>query len=145
MGEAKRRARLIAGDAPEVRDILTVGRPIHCDIIGAGLVPLLVATNPAIFTGRDPAQRSFRLAFLQWDLIKRGEMAVWPCVLCDREYTGFADLSCFVIMDRIIGRANDQPALVAMICRTCDSVSTDETRRRVQEMFGLLPMQEGHA
>jgi hypothetical protein len=47
---------------------------------------------------------------------------------------------------RAIGHpATDKPGVTALICHACESVSTQETRRRVQAEFGLLPLQEGRA
>jgi hypothetical protein len=50
------------------------------------------------------------------------------------------------VIERAAGDpAPDKPAVTALICHACESVSTEETRRRVQAEFWLLHLQEGRA
>jgi hypothetical protein len=50
------------------------------------------------------------------------------------------------VIERTLGEpTTDKLGIVAPICHACDSVSTEETQRRVQAAFGLLGLQEGHA
>ena len=39
----------------------------------------------------------------------------------------------------------NKPAVGGPICHACDSVSTDNTRKRVQTLFGVYDLQTGHA
>jgi hypothetical protein len=74
-----------------------------------------------------------------WDRIRTGEYYPWTCTLCGRDYSGLQTLSVLGIVDdpREAPRPN-KPAAMAVVCGSCDSVSTEETQRRIEQMFGLI-------
>jgi hypothetical protein len=66
--------------------------------------------------------------------------------LCATNYNGLSNLSVFALIDHPHDApVASKPGVMALVCMKCDSVSTEETRRRIEEMFGLLPAQEGQA
>ena len=49
-----------------------------------------------------------------------------------REFSDLLRLSVVAVIERAAGDpAPDNPAVTALICHACDSVSTEEARRRV--------------
>jgi hypothetical protein len=88
----------------------------------------------------------YRLAFSMWDRIRTGEHDPWECALCAKNYTGLPMLSVFAMIDHPRSApVPTKPALMALVCQTCDSVSTEETERRINEMLGVHPTQQGRA
>jgi hypothetical protein len=155
MGEAKRRrerrwsgppgSKMLNIDAPEIRELVEEGQPINLYLIGSGIIlpTLLPLSDDERAT---PQYRPVRMVFSVFDRIRTGEIAPWQCFLCAREFYGPADLSVLAFIERTLGEPlRTKPALITPICHSCDSVSTEETRRRVEEAFGLWQPQEGHA
>lgn len=148
MGQAKQRRepRFVAGDAPEVRALFDeADRPINVWTVGAGMVVAMMHTIPHEVLRRDPGHRPWRLAFGIYDRIRTGEMKNWTCFLCRRPRPGLKDLSCFGIIDRVPASQTNE-AVILPICHSCDSVSSEETQRRMLEAFPLgPPLPEGTA
>jgi hypothetical protein len=157
MGEAKRRRQLganisILKPQEAMERLVTAGKPMSLSLIGAGLIHqgMLDGTLPAKLMAEEAtAERHlFRYAFIAWDRIGTGEYDPWQCTLCSKDYSGLRPLSVLGIVDH----ARDaplpsKPAVIALVCQRCDSVSTAETRRRVEQVFGLYPnaFAEGNA
>jgi len=154
MGEAKRRkarqdlgpnARVVQPDAPEVRALLEKDQPINVHLLGAGAIELAIRSL-TLEELMVPERHAFRLAFETFDRIRAGEIEPWQCFLCGVEHSGMQAISVMAVIERALGEpAPDKPGPVVPICHACDSVSTEETRRRVQAEFGLYGVQEGRA
>ncbi len=158
MGEAKRR-RKIADNitiCPDAADAMTqlgadkAGAPMGVALLGAGLIPLEIAlgTLEAKLMAKEASteRHLYRFAFGIWDRIRTGEHSPWQCSLCAKDYAGLPMLSVFAIIDHPYDPPlPSKPGIMALVCQTCDSVSTQETRRRIGKVFGLLPVQEGRA
>jgi hypothetical protein len=154
MGEAKRRkprqdlgpnTRVVSPDGPEVHALLEKGQPINVHLLGAGAIVLTIRslTTKELMA---PEQHAFRLAFQTLDRIRTGEIEPWQCFLCGAEHVGMQAISVMAVIERTLGEPRpDKHGIVAPICYACDSVSTDETRRLIQEAFGLLDLQRGRA
>jgi hypothetical protein len=154
MGEAKRRQRrqdlgpnghYAAVDAPEIRALLEKGQPINVHLMGAmAIIRDVCALNREALMA--PERHAFGLAFQMVSRIDNGEIEPWTCFLCDREFSGLPTLSVMAVIERALGDPMpNKPGLTMPICHACDSVSTEETRRRVQAALGLYPLQEGRA
>jgi hypothetical protein len=154
MGEARRRMRRmelpqggkwVQPDAPEIRKLIAKDQPVNVYLIGAGIILHRILSIPKDQL-MEPQYRPVRLAFSMFDRIRTGEITPWQCFLCAREFHGLAGLSVFALIERTLGDPlPTKPAMVMPICATCDGVSTEETRRRVEQVYGLSKMQEGHA
>jgi hypothetical protein len=151
LGESKRRRQhdreysLHSHDSPAVRDLLEAGQPINVHVFGAQRILYEVRSRNSVEI-MAPEMHAFRLAFLMTDRIRTGEIDEWFCSLCAAKHTGLRALSCMSVVERALGDPTpNKPGIVAPVCQACDSVSTDETVRRLQESFGLFAMQEGHA
>jgi hypothetical protein len=153
MGEAKRRGKKIGDNihltdnyAPEVRALPEAGQPINIHMLGAGvIVPEILRLEQAGELMK-PQHHVLRVGFEAFDRIRTGELNPWSCGLCSREFSGYANLSVLAVIERTLGEPKrDKPALSVFVCHGCDSVSAEETKRRVQQMFGVLPLQEGRA
>jgi hypothetical protein len=148
MGEAKGRQgnyRFTSNNDPKLMSLLEKGQPINCWLIGAGyLMPKILAEGRAWFIA--PEQHVFRYAFSTYNRVMTGEIDPWHCFLCQRKFSGLGGLSTFAMLERSIGNpAQNKPAVAMMICHECDSVSTEETQRRVERAYGMIPVQEGLA
>jgi hypothetical protein len=88
-----------------------------------------------------PQHRALRLVFGVFDRIRTGEID-GICGLCGTRYNvqGF---SCYAVIERARGISREKPALTLPICHSCDSVSTQETQRRVLEMFPMADISKG--
>jgi hypothetical protein len=63
-----------------------------------------------------------------------------------QDYAGLQMLSVFALIDHPRDAPlPNKPGVLALVCQTCDSVSTQETQTKLGETFGLLPIQEGRA
>jgi hypothetical protein len=50
------------------------------------------------------------------------------------------------VIDLALGEPKpDKPGIVASVCHACDSVTPEETSRRIHASFGLLETQSGRA
>jgi hypothetical protein len=85
---------------------------------------------------RDPETRPLRLAFGVYDRIRTGELDTWHCLLCDQTFHGLDDLSALAVTDHPGDTAN-KPALTALVCNSCDSVSVEDTERRIYAALNL--------
>jgi hypothetical protein len=152
MGESRRRRRADLGpngkfvmpDAPELRALLAEGSPINVSLLGSAAILREVATHTAeeMMT---PERQPLRYAFTTLDRIRTGEIDPWTCILCGRDFRGLRELSVMAVIQRTLGApVANKPAAISPICHSCDSVS-EETQRKVQRMFGLMPLQTGTA
>lgn len=124
----------------------TQGLPVNVAVVGAALVVPLMMRAGSTDAAKTPEMRHVRLAFMAWDRIRTGELRRWPCLLCAAERSELQGLSCLAVIDRVADKLQpSKPALVAMVCGACDSVSSDDTRRRIEASLGLRILQEGHA
>jgi hypothetical protein len=165
MGEAKRR-RAAREAFTKIAENITIcpdaagamrrlggadaGTPMAIALFGAGLIPLELAagTLEAKLMAKEATteRHLYRFAFSMWDRIRTGEHSPWQCSLCAKEYAGLPMLSVFALIDHPYAPPlPNKPGVMALVCQTCDSISTEETQRRLGEMFGLLPVQEGRA
>lgn len=150
MGEAKRRKlnhpTMVTLDAPEVRSMFDhAGRVFSIYMIGAAMVQWTLGSVASDTLVSDPAYRPWRLAFGTWDRIQRGEMRPWVCFLCQRPHSGLKELSCLGIIDQAPASKTNKAAILP-VCHACDSVSTEETQRRLIAEFPLTaPLNEGTA
>jgi hypothetical protein len=61
------------------------------------------------------------------------------CTLCKRDYSGLRVLSVLgVIDDPREAPTPNKPAAMALVCTSCDSVSSEETRKKIERVFGLI-------
>ena len=148
MGEARRGRRqshITEADSPEVRAFLEAGQPINVTLFGAAAIQLELLSR-TVDELMAPERHAFRLAFQTFDRMRTGEIEPWQCTLCGGEHVGLGRLSAMAVLERALGDPTPEKAgLVAPICHACDSVSAAETSRRIQAMFGLYTLQEGHA
>jgi hypothetical protein len=151
MGEARRRqnldpnTRLVPPNAPEVRTLLGKGQPLNVHLFGARAIISAIASR-TFDEMMVPELHALRLAFQMLDRIRTGEIDPWHCFLCDVDHSGGTALSVMAVIERALGDPTPQkPGIVAPICHACDGVSTEHTRRRVNEALGLYGLQEGHA
>jgi hypothetical protein len=154
MGEARRRkarqdlgpnGRFVAADAPEIRTLLEKGQPINVHLMGAAAI-IASVTSLSFDQFVIPERHALRLAFQMLDRIRTGEIEPWRCVLCGKEFSGLPELSVMAVIERALGDPTPKkPGITAPICHACDSVSAEETKRRVQAAFGLMGLQEGWA
>lgn len=152
MGEAKRRKqtgskpgpRWCGGADPLVQAMFeNPGEPITVALIGAGLIPGSIVRIPRAEL-MNPQHRALRMAFSAWDRIRLGEIE-GRCSICDARQN-VAGLSCYAVIERAHGGPlRDKPALVLPVCHRCDSVSTEETQRRVMGLFPMAPPSLGGA
>jgi hypothetical protein len=164
MGKAKRQRKRDAfrkiskniGVCPDATDALKrlggveAGAPMNIALLGAGLIPLALAsgTLEAKLMAKEATteRHLYRFAFGVWDRIRTGEYCPWQCSLCAKDYAGLPMLSVFALIDHPRDPPlPNKPGIMALVCQTYDSISTQETRRRIDEMFGLSPIQEGRA
>jgi hypothetical protein len=153
MGEAKqRRRRAELGEninlvetqqAMERLDATTVGKPVCLTMMGAGVIAgaLLDGTLRAKIMARQATgeRHLWRYCFMVWDRVRTGEYSPWACTLCGGDYFGLQRLSVLgVIDDPRRGSTPDKPAAMALVCTACDSVSQEETQRRIRQKFGLV-------
>jgi len=144
MGEAKRRQNNVSwtdNHDPRVLAIFEdVGEPISIALIGAGLILPTVTATPFDELMK-PQHRAMRLAFGVFDRIRKGEIE-GHCGLCGTRYNvqGF---SCYAIIERARGTSRKKPALTVPVCHNCDSISTEETKRRVSELFPMAAINDG--
>ena len=150
MGEAKRRRRSADGPGnvswtdgndPRVQAIFEeAGEPITVALVGAALIMPSVATI-SFDELMKPQHRVLRLAFGVFDRIRNGEID-GRCGLCGARHNvnGF---SCYAVIERVRGTSLKKPALTLPVCHNCDSVSTQETQRRVLAMFPLAAGSRG--
>jgi hypothetical protein len=146
MGEAKRRREKGNLSWTDNRDprVLAIfeeaGEPISLALVGAGLIMPTVTAMP-LDELMKPQHRALRLAFGVFDRIRTGEIE-GRCGLCSTRYNvqGF---SCYAVIERARGTSRKKPALTLPICHSCDSVSTQETQRRVLEMFPMAGISKG--
>lgn len=131
--------KLLPLNAPEIQALFAAGRPINVWMIGAGKIVELTLTVPFDTLLNEPVHRPWRLAFGYYDRIRTGEISTWPCFLCQVARPGLSKLSCFAIIDRVpVSRRNR--AAILPICDACDSISTEETRRQLMQIFPLGPI-----
>ena len=155
MGEAKKRKKRngtgnstgpgIPFDAPEVKAVLEGGAPINLHLFGLGTVHLMISTltEEQLLA---PEHHAFRRAFETIDKIRTGEIRPWRCGLCRVDHSGVDALSVIAVIERALREpTRDKPALTVPVCHACDSVSTEETKRKIQAALGLDPLQEGRA
>jgi hypothetical protein len=148
MGEAKQRRRRaelgsnvsLIDDPREAMVRLTqgvsnmAGKPMSLTLFGAGLIPQAIQNGTlrakTMAKKATAEQHLWRLAFMAWDRIRDP----WECTLCGRDYSGLPMLSVLGIVDdpREAPRQN-KPAVMALVCTSCDGVSTEETRRPKSE------------
>jgi hypothetical protein len=163
MGEAKRRRErgatpidenITAYDTAEaaLRRLggVDAGTPMSVALVGAGLITQAAqsgALEAKLLAKEATTERHlYRLAFSMWDRIRTGEHNPWECTLCAKHYTGLAMLSVFALIDHPRSApVETKPALMALVCQACDSVSMEETTRRINEMFGFYPAPQGQA
>jgi hypothetical protein len=146
MGEARRRREKgniswTDNHDPRVLAIFEeAGEPISLALVGAGLIMPTVTAMP-IDELMKPQHRALRLVFGVFDRIRTGEID-GICGLCGTRYNvqGF---SCYAVIERARGISREKPALALPICHSCDSVSTQETQRRVLEMFPMADISKG--
>ena len=152
MGEATRRRRAdlgpkgrIASNA-DIRALLgEQGTPINVNLFGAVAI-YLIARSETFEQFMRPERHAFRLAFQMLDRIRTGEIEPWQCLLCGHEYSGAPSVSTMTVIERALGDPTpDKPGIVAPICHACDSISTEETTRKVQAWFRVCPVEIGHA
>jgi hypothetical protein len=153
MGEGKRRARqdpdpnarLIPPNTPEVRALLGKGQPLNVHLFGAAAI-IAIVYSKTFDELMVPELHALRLAFQTLDRIRTGEIEPWCCFLCNVGYADVAAVSVMAVIERALGDPTPKkPGIVAPICHACDGVSTEHTRRRVNEALGLYGLQEGHA
>jgi hypothetical protein len=153
VGEANRRRRQSLGsaghmtrtDSPEVRALLENGQPINVNLFGAAAIQREVLSQTFEELTK-PERHALRLAFQVFDRMRTGEIEPWACTLCGREHRGLRRVSALAVIERAVGDPTPQkPGIVAPICHGCDSISTEETLRQIQSLFGLYSVQEGHA
>lgn len=144
MGEAKRRKNAknagnvfpaTTGD-PRIQAMFgSPGEPMSMALVGAGLIVPYIASVP-LDEIMQPQHRALRVAFAIFDRIRTGEVE-GICFLCDarRDWRGF---SCYAVVERARGMSRDKPAMVLPICHQCDSISTQETQRRIAERLPLV-------
>jgi hypothetical protein len=153
MGETKHRRRVELGKnmnivrpTEAIERLDAAGEPMQVTLIGAGLVPAAI-TSGAIMAKEITAERHLlRFAFMVWDRIRTGEYDPWTCSLCGRDYSGLTKLSVFGIVEHALGNPTpSKPAAMALVCEVCDCISTEETKRRLERLFGVYPLQEGQA
>jgi hypothetical protein len=163
MGEAKRRKRDVftkiaknitvcpdAAGALKRLGGVEAGAPMSISLLGAGLIPQALAsgTLEARLMAKEATteRHLYRFAFQLWDRIRTGEHSPWQCSLCAKDYAGLPMLSVFALVDRPRDLPlPNKPGIMALVCQACDSISTQETQRRISKMFGLSPTQEGRA
>jgi hypothetical protein len=155
MGEAKqrrhRRAELGANvhlTSPhtameQLNPAATAGKPMSLILLGAGLILQAIqdGTLRAKIMVKQTTTEShlWHYAFMAWDRVRTGELNPWTCALCEHDYSGLQALSVFgVIDDPREAPLPNKPALVALVCGPCDGVSSEETRRRIGQTFGLI-------
>ena len=110
------------------------GEPITVAMVGAGLILPSIAAMP-FDEFMKPQHRLLRLAFGVWDRIRTGE-TIGRCGLCETRH-GVRGFSCYAVIERARGVSRDKPAVVLPICHQCDSISTQETQRRVCELISI--------
>ena len=125
--------------AADVSRVIVAGREVRVMVIGAGT--LFAQIRAALRNPRHPLMRGregrpMRLAFGVFDRIRTGEIPVWGCALCAQGYEGLGDLSCIGVADHE-GDRPEQGALIAVVCGACDQISSQDTIRRLHQMFGL--------
>jgi hypothetical protein len=113
--------------------------PLTVALCGVGAVYAVAVRSPKEFLN-DPAMRPARLAFSYIDRIRTGEISP-ECALCNSRTPS---LSVVAVVDRALGEVTDKPAVLIPVCRRCDS-GTEETRRRVYDLLGVIEIQAGHA
>ena len=154
MGEAKqrrRRAELGANVSlidprkamEQLNTIATAGKPMSLTLLGAGLIPQAIrdgTLHPKILAKETTTENHlWRYAFMVWDRVRTGEYDPWMCTLCGRNYSGLRALSVLgVIDDPREAPTPNKPAAMALVCTSCDSVSSEETQRRIEQTFGLV-------
>lgn len=132
----KNAPRLVGFNSSEVRAMFAKkDQPFNVALVGSALILAKVLSRDLLETP-EPLGRPLRLAFGIWDRIRTGEMPTWSCALCAAKRSGLSTLSCFGIIDQL-GSAGSYPAVIMPICQVCDSISTEETHRRVTAMFPL--------
>jgi hypothetical protein len=123
----------------------TVGKPMSLTLLGAGLIPQSIrdgTLQAKIMARKVSTERHlWRYAFMVWDRVRTGEYDPWMCTLCGRNYSGLRALSVLgVIDDPREAPTPNKPAAMALVCTSCDSVSTEETQRQIEQTFGLVGM-----
>jgi hypothetical protein len=154
MGEAKQRRRRRAELGTNVSLVdprkameqlnttATAGKPMSLTLLGAGLIPQAIrdgTLHPKILAKQTTTENHlWRYAFMVWDRVRTGEYDPWMCTLCGHDYSGLRALSVLgVIDDPREAPLPNKPAAMALVCGTCDGVSAEETRRRIEQTFGL--------
>jgi hypothetical protein len=122
------RIQAIFGDA---------GEPISIALVGAGLIVPYIASVP-FDEIMQPQHRALRVAFGILDRIRTGEVE-GICFLCDAR-RGWRGFSCYAVVERARGMSRDKPAMILPICHQCDSISTQDTQRRITERLPLAPV-----
>jgi hypothetical protein len=167
MGEAKRKYCMglggggngvIAGNLTETgpRESIRLmgalpGTPMSVALFGARLIPRAIEDGTMaakLFDRRQSTDRHmWRLMFGVWDRVRTGEIDPWQCNTCRKSYSGLAHLSVMALVDCARDKpAKDKPGAIALICNTCDSISSEHTFDLVRRSFGLEPpIQQGHA
>lgn len=116
------------------------------------LVPVAAVLDAIFLSGALMAKEAtherhvLRYAFMAFDRIRTGEVAAWHCTLCERRKNrGLRKLAKLGVIQHAIGDpVPSKPAVVALICKACDS-DDDELERRICKAFGFVPVQHGHA
>jgi hypothetical protein len=126
------------------------GTPMSVMLLGAGLITQAAQNGTLkakLFTKKATTERHlFRNAFSIWDRIRTGEHNPWQCSLCARDYSGLQMLSVLAMIEQARGDpVPSKPAVMALVCQSCDSVSTQETQRRIEKKFGFYSVQQGTA
>jgi hypothetical protein len=138
-------ARFLDPAAPEIRELLAAGQPINVHLFGAAAL-LSACVSLPFRQFMNSERHAMRLAFMSFDRIRTGEFASWTCLLCGHDFSGLNQLSVVAVIERALGEPKpDKPGIVASVCHACDSVSPEETSRRIHASFGLLETQSGRA
>jgi hypothetical protein len=151
MGEAKRRRAELGANmhltdthkAMERLDATTAGKPMCLTLLGSGLIAQAIRDGTLakrIMAGQATTERHlWRYAFMVWDRVRTGEYDPWSCTLCGHSYSGLAMLSVLgIVDDPREAPCKDKPAAVAVVCTSCDSASTEETQKGIEQTFGLI-------